>query len=144
MRSSHIPLQQSLLSFLPVLSDSPSSLSHTPHLSLHHLHQLRQHPFYLPALHLIVVEVHIIQEFSSPKTAHATEQNDPQKNDNRIGYPPPLDAFPLAVAPFEQTSVYVSPSVHFCPFCNPRLYFTKAIIISFKFLKLFSTTNFTN
>ena len=33
----------------------------TLHLPLHHLHQLRQHPFYLPALHLIVVEVHIVQ-----------------------------------------------------------------------------------
>ena len=70
MRSSHIPLQQSLLSFLPVLSDSPSSLSHTPHLSLHHLHQLRQHPFYLPTLHLIVVEVHIIQKFITQLLIH--------------------------------------------------------------------------
>ena len=34
----------------------------TSHLPLHHLHQLRQHPFYLPALHLIVVEVHIVQK----------------------------------------------------------------------------------
>ena len=36
-------------------------LSHTLHLSLHHLHQLRQHPLYLPTFNLIVKEIHIIQ-----------------------------------------------------------------------------------
>ena len=56
------------------------------------------------------------------KTGHATVLYVPQKNDSKIDYPPPLDAFPLAVAPFERTSVYVSPSVHFYPFCNIREY----------------------
>ena len=46
----------------PVLTGSPSSLPHTSHLPLHHLHQLRQHPLYLPTLDPISNEVHIVQK----------------------------------------------------------------------------------
>ena len=52
-----------------------SWISHTFHshlFSFYHLHQLRQHPFYLPALHLIVVEVHVIQEFITQLLIHVT------------------------------------------------------------------------
>ena len=75
----------SIAVFFPVPSDSivlflrpcplrfsVGPLSHTLHLPLHHLHQLRQHPFYLLTLHLIVVEVHIVQEFITRLLIHVT------------------------------------------------------------------------
>lgn len=45
---------------------------------------------------------------SLSKTEHEKVQSYPQRNDDRIGDSPPLDEFPSAVAPLEQTSSCVS------------------------------------
>ena len=57
-------------------------LSHTPHLTLHHLHQLQQHSYYLSALHLIVVEAHIIQKFITQLLIHVTTRTFSYKGDS--------------------------------------------------------------
>ena len=49
------------------------------------------------------------------KTEHEKVQSYPQRNDDRIDDSPPLDEFPSAVAPLEQTSSCVSLSTHSCP-----------------------------
>ena len=64
---------------------SPSGLSHLP---LHHLHQLRQYPFYLRTLNLaITVKVYIVQYLilPLPSTTSPTWGTYPTQNTPRIG-----------------------------------------------------------
>ena len=79
-----------ITTFPTVLSSpfSPSSLSHTSHLPLHHLHQFQQHLFYLRTLNLaITVEFHIVQYLILPpsSTTSPTWGTSPTRNNHRTG-----------------------------------------------------------
>ena len=61
---------------------------HRNHLTHHHLHQLRQHPFYLRTLnHAIPVEFHIVQYLilPLPSPTSPTWGTSPTQNSPRIG-----------------------------------------------------------